>query len=140
MTSRPTTPTGSGVLPVEQYVATLARKRVAAGVLFRDARGRVLLAEPSYKPNWEMPGGALEADEVPWAAAVRELAEELGWSGPLGRLLVVDYVRPQDGRPEGVVFVFDGGMLDEVELAAMVFPDGEIRSARSRRSARPVTR
>jgi hypothetical protein len=32
----------------------------------------------------------------------------------LGWLLVVDYVHPQDSRPEGVVFVFDGGVLDEL--------------------------
>lgn len=53
------------VLPVEQYVANLNRKRMAAGVLFRDVLGRVLLVEPSYKPNWEIPGGAVEADEPP---------------------------------------------------------------------------
>jgi hypothetical protein len=53
----------------------------------------------------------------------------LGWDHPLGRLLVVDYVRPQDSRPEGVVFVFDGGVLDESDLVGMVFPDAEILSA-----------
>ena len=117
------------VLPVEEYVAGLAGKRMAAGVLFRDKAGRVLLLEPSYKPNWEIPGGAVEADESPWATATRELAEELGWERPPGRLLVVDYVRPQDSRPEGVVFVFDGGVLDETDLMGMVFTDGEILSA-----------
>jgi len=117
------------VLPVEQYVAGLARKRMAAGVLFRDCTGRVLLVEPSYKPNFEVPGGAVEADESPWATASRELAEELGWDRPLGRLLVVDYVRPQDSRPEGVVFVFDGGVLDKTDVVGMVFPDAEILSA-----------
>ncbi|GGU39868.1 NUDIX hydrolase [Lentzea flava] len=122
-------PATAGVLPVDQYVATLARKRMVAGVLFRDKAGRVLLLEPSYKPNWEIPGGAVDADESPWATATRELTEELGWERPLGRLLVVDYVRPQDSRPEGVVFVFDGGVLDETDLVGMVFPDGEILSA-----------
>jgi 8-oxo-dGTP pyrophosphatase MutT (NUDIX family) len=122
--------TGSEELPVERYVAGLARKRMAAGVLFRDGAGRVLLLEPSYKPNWEIPGGAVDAGESPWAAATRELAEELGWERPLGRLLVVDHVRPQDSRPEGVVFVFDGGVLDETDLTGVVFPDGEILSAR----------
>lgn len=117
-----------GVLPVAQYVAGLARKRMAAGVLFRDNTGRVLLVEPSYKPNWEIPGGAVEADESPWATATRELVEELGWDHPLGRLLVVDFVRPQDSRPEGVVFVFDGGVLDETDLIGMVFRDAEILS------------
>ncbi|GAB3890126.1 NUDIX hydrolase [Kibdelosporangium lantanae] len=102
---------------------------MAAGVLFRDARGRVLLVEPSYKPNWEIPGGAVDADESPWAAAEREVAEELGWQRPLGRLLVVDYVLPQDSRPEGVVFVFDGGVLDESDVENVTFPDGEILSA-----------
>lgn len=108
---------------------TLARKRMAAGVLFRDNTGRVLLVQPSYKDNWEIPGGAVEADESPWAAVTREVAEELGWERPLGRLLVVDYVRPQDSRPEGVIFVFDGGVLDETDLVGLVFPDGEILSA-----------
>lgn len=117
------------VLPVEQYVAGLSRKRMAAGVLFRDVLGRVLLVEPSYKPNWEIPGGAVEADESPWATATRELVEELGLDRPLGRLLVVDYVRPQDSRPEGVVFVFDGGVLDETDVVGMIFPDKEIVSA-----------
>lgn len=127
--SESTVPTTAAVLPVEQYVAGLARKRMATGVLFRDRAARVLLVEPSYKPNWEIPGGAVEADESPWATATRELAEEVGWDHPLGRLLVVDYVRPQDSRPEGVVFVFDGGVLDETDLVGMVFPDAEIRSA-----------
>lgn len=129
-TSSSTTPPTTGVLPVQQYVAGLARKRMAAGVLFRDAAtSRVLLLEPSYKPNWEIPGGAVETDESPWATATRELAEELGWDRPIGRLLVVDYVRPQDSRTEGVVFVFDGGTLDETDTAGMVFRDGEILSA-----------
>ncbi|MET9225601.1 NUDIX hydrolase [Lentzea sp. NPDC003310] len=128
-TSDSAVPAAPEVLPVEQYVAGLAKKRMAAGVLFRDKAGRVLLLQPSYKPNWEIPGGAVDADESPWATATRELAEELGWERPLGRLLVVDYVRPQDSRPEGVVFVFDGGVLDETDLVGMVFPDGEILSA-----------
>jgi hypothetical protein len=45
------------------------------------------------------------------------------------RLLVVDHVRPQDSRPEGLRFVFDGGVLDDADLAGTVFPDAEILSA-----------
>jgi hypothetical protein len=62
-------------------------------------------------------------------AAHRQLIEEAGLERPVGRLLVVDYVRPQDSRPEGVVFIFDGGVLDEGEVAGMSFVEGEIRSA-----------
>lgn len=42
---------------------------------------------------------------------------------------MVDHVRPPDSRPEDVVFVFDGGVLDETDLVGMVFPDGEVLSA-----------
>ncbi|WP_319942503.1 NUDIX hydrolase [Nocardia aurantia] len=125
--SSPESPTG--VLPVQQYVAGLARKRMAAGTLFRDGLGRVVLVEPTYKPNWEIPGGAVEQDESPWETVARELREEIGWDRPVGRLLVVDYVRPQDGRPEGVVFVFDGGLLTAADVAGMVLRPEEIRSA-----------
>lgn len=109
-------------------MAGLDRKRLAAGVLFRDLNGRVLLVEPSYKPNWEIPGGAVSANESPWAAAQRELGEELGWDRPVGRLLVVDHVRPQDSRPEGVIFVFDGGVLEEADDTEFLPVDGEVVS------------
>lgn len=109
--------------------AELARVQMAAGLLFRDPIGRVLLVEPSYKPNWEIPGGAVEADEAPWAAARRELAEELGLDRPPGRLMVVDYIHSEDPRPEGVRFVFDGGLLTDTELAGVSLPNDEILSA-----------
>ncbi len=115
--------------PVEQDVAGLNRKFMSAKVLFRDAVGRVLLVEPSAKLGWGIPGGTVEVDESPWAAAARELSEELGLDRPLGRLLVVDYLRSQGPRPERVVFVFDGGLLDESAVERMNFPDGEIISA-----------
>jgi 8-oxo-dGTP pyrophosphatase MutT (NUDIX family) len=112
----------------EAYRAGSSRQ-MAAGALFRDGAGRVLLVEPSYKPNWDLPGGLVEADESPWAAAARELMEELGWNRPLGRLLVVDHLRAEDSTPESVLFVFDGGVLTEEDLADVEFPDGELLSA-----------
>ncbi|MEU7482028.1 NUDIX hydrolase [Lentzea sp. NPDC042327] len=117
------------LLPYAEYAASLSRKRAAAGVLFRDDRARVLLVETTYKRWWEIPGGAVDAGEAPWRTAVREVREELGVQRPLGRLLVVDHV-PADGpMPEGLAFVFDGGLVTAAEVAALELTDPEIRSA-----------
>ena len=108
------------------YVANLARKRVGAAVLFTDPAGRVLLVEPTYKEYWEVPGGAVDADESPYDAAVRELKEELGLSVSPGRLLVVDWVPPRPGRTEGVMFVYDGGGLSHTQAAEILVPPDEL--------------
>jgi hypothetical protein len=50
------------VLPPDQYVASLARKRMAASAFLRDEAGRVLLVDPVYKEPWDLPGGAVEAE------------------------------------------------------------------------------
>jgi 8-oxo-dGTP pyrophosphatase MutT (NUDIX family) len=116
------------LLPFGEYAASLNRKRIAAGVLFRDRQSRVLLVEPTYKPDWEIPGGAAEDDETPWAAATRELREELGIERPLGRLLVIDHIPTRGVMPEGLAFVFDGGLITDVEVRAIDSTDPEIRS------------
>jgi ADP-ribose pyrophosphatase YjhB (NUDIX family) len=117
------------VTPVEPDATGLSCKFISAKVLFRDTAGRVLLVEPSDKVGWGIPGGTVEAGESPWTAASRELSEELGLDQPVGRLLVVDYLPPRDSHLERVVFVFDGGLLDEPAVERMNFPDGEIISA-----------
>lgn len=56
------------------YDLALPRKRVAAGVLYLDTEGRLLLVDPVYKTDWEIPGGAVEKNESPRAGAMREIA------------------------------------------------------------------
>jgi len=102
------------------WTAALPRKRMAAGVLFTDQDGRVLLVEPTYKDEWEIPGGGVELDESPRAAAAREVREELGLDVEPGRLLVVDYVPPQLDRTEGLMFVFAGPSLYEADIRLQV--------------------
>jgi 8-oxo-dGTP diphosphatase len=109
------------------YTATLPRKRMGAAVLLSDEAGRVLLVEPAYKPYWEIPGGAVEADESPRDAAVRELKEELGLTCSPGRLLAVDWVPPRPERTEGLMLVFDGGILPAADEAAISVPPDELR-------------
>lgn len=83
----------------------------AAGALFFDDRGRVLLVEPTYKPSWEIPGGIVEHGETPSEACRREIEEELGLRRQPGRLLVVDWA--PDNDDERVLFVFEGGLITD---------------------------
>src|ERR1039457_4579474 len=106
------------LLPLDQYIASLARKRMAAGSLFRDEDGRGLLVDPTYKPTWDLPGGAVEKEESPHAACRREVAEELGLDRVPGRVLVVDWVPSRPERPEGLIVVYDGGVLRRARARA----------------------
>lgn len=81
-------------------------------MLLTDESGRVLVVKPTYKPRWELPGGAVEDAESPRAAAAREVAEELGIRRGAGALLALDYVPADAIRTEGVIIVFDGGTID----------------------------
>ncbi|SNT27649.1 8-oxo-dGTP pyrophosphatase MutT, NUDIX family [Asanoa hainanensis] len=110
------------------HIAGLGRVRAAAGVLFRDSAGGVLLVRPTYESGWEVPGGSVEADESPLAAARREVREELGVDFPVGRLLVVDWVEPSPPWDAGLMFVFSGGTLDAAAVARIVLPADELSS------------
>ena len=110
------------------FYARLPAKRVAAGALCQDAAGRVLLVEPTYKDVWELPGGMVEDDESPLAACRRELREELGIDVPVGRLRCVDWRPAELPRTEGLMLVFDGGVLDDDLTARITLPGGELRS------------
>lgn len=103
---------------------------MAAGALFVDTAGRVLLVKPTYKPGWDIPGGYLNPGETPLAACQRELAEELGRTWPLHpQPLVIDWA-PAPNEGDKILFVFDGGILTDAALDNVTFPDGEISQAR----------
>ncbi|MET8553323.1 NUDIX domain-containing protein [Micromonospora zamorensis] len=72
-------------------------------MLITDDDERVLLVEPTYKAQWEIPGGCVDADESPYQAAFRACRKELALDLTPGGLLVLDRVPPHDGRPDGVM-------------------------------------
>lgn len=99
----------------------------AAGALFLDETGRVLLVEPNYKNYWEIPGGLIEVGETPSQGCAREVAEELSLTREPGRLLVVDWA-PHPTLGDRVLFVFDGGVLTAPEIATIRLQPEELDS------------
>lgn len=122
--------------------ATQPRKRVSADAVLRNVAGGVLLVNPTYKPDWDLPGGMAEANEPPNVAVERELREELGLNVRMGDLLCVDWVSPHGPWDDLLAFVFDGGELspeqserlsvDDDELAEFAFCDVEQAKTRLR--------
>jgi 8-oxo-dGTP diphosphatase len=114
------------MMPADDYIASLARKTMAAGALFLDGAGRVLLVDPVYRDTWLLPGGGVEADESPRAACRREVAEEIGLDRPPGRLLAVDWVAARPDFPEILLMIYEGGVLTAAEIAAITVPAEEL--------------
>jgi putative (di)nucleoside polyphosphate hydrolase len=54
--------------------------RRGVGVMLLNAQGQVFVGARIDNPDdaWQMPQGGIDADEKPWAAALRELEEETG--------------------------------------------------------------
>jgi len=108
--------------------ATQPRKRVGADMLIRDKQGRILLVDPRYKPDWDLPGGMSEANEPPAATARREVKEELNVDLEPGRLLCIDWVSPHGPWDDSLMFIFDGGTLTSEQITSLKLLDGELRT------------
>ncbi len=109
------------------YTATLPAKRMAAGAIFLDDADRLLLVEPNYKDDWEIPGGVVEANESPLTACLREVEEELGLTCGHLRLLAIDWVPPTSSQTEGLMIIFEGGRLTQQDIDGISLPTNELR-------------
>ncbi|MGW3039973.1 NUDIX hydrolase [Kitasatospora sp. NPDC001159] len=93
----------------------------AAGVLFPDGDGRVLVVRLPYdrKHPVAIPGGGWEpTDRSPRETAVREIAEELGFTPRLGPLACVDWAMSRT-RPPIVAYLYWGEPLTAAQVAAI---------------------
>ncbi|MGH4020886.1 MAG: NUDIX domain-containing protein [Pseudonocardiaceae bacterium] len=108
------------------YIAGLTRVRAAAGAVFLDEGGGVMVVHPTYKDICELPGGSLEPDESPLEACERELKEELSFVPLISGLLCVDWVPPSPPWDGGLMFLFDGGVLSPMQIADIRLPADEL--------------
>ncbi|MGH3909039.1 MAG: NUDIX domain-containing protein [Pseudonocardiaceae bacterium] len=108
--------------------ATQPRKRISGDALLRDHAGRMLLVDPKYKPDWDLPGGMAEANEPPHHAVQREVNEELGLAIHVGELLCVDWVSPRGPWDDLITFIFDGGKLRDEQIASLKLLDDELNA------------
>src|ERR1700756_4955426 len=98
----------------------------SASALIFDRSQRLLILKPNYKTGWTIPGGQIEeTGESPWQACQRETLEECGLAINEARLACVDFLWPRLGRPGGVRFLFDCGVLSAKALATIAIDRDE---------------
>jgi 8-oxo-dGTP diphosphatase len=110
--------------------AAMPTKRMAAGAIFLNAIDNILIVKPTYRPDWLIPGGTIEADESPRNACEREIKEELDLDIPCDRLLCVEYLSKSAQQTESVHFVFYGGILTTIQIQQITLPDVELSEYR----------
>ena len=103
------------MLDTETWYAGLAKLALSANAVLRDGEGRIALVRNTYRDGWSLPGGVVDENEAPAAAAARELGEELGYEGAvIGALLAVQWAGRFPGS--GVQFLsltFDAGVCPD---------------------------
>lgn len=122
------------------WYETLPKKRMGVGVLFFDESDRLLIVKPDYKDHWSIPGGTIDANESPRAAAIREVKEEVGLEVPGVRFLCIDYVHATPDKSENLQFIFHGGILTQEQIATIQLDGKELAEWRfaSIDEARPL--
>nr|KKS48922.1 MAG: NUDIX hydrolase [Candidatus Giovannonibacteria bacterium GW2011_GWF2_42_19] len=108
----------------KDWLSRLPAKRMGAGVLFFNEKGELLIVKPHYKDYWSIPGGVVDKNESPRAAAIRETKEEIGIEVNKADFLCVDYISGNDGKGENLQFIFYGGVLND-EQAKQIKADGK---------------
>lgn len=99
----------------QDYYNGIPRKRSAVGVLIFQ-NDQILVLEPTYKPNWVVPGGVVEKSESPLEAAKRECREEIGVDVEIKEFLCADYKRGNEEIGDAVHFLFLGVLPESAEL------------------------
>lgn len=112
------------------FQQTLPKKRISAGCLFFDKKGRLLVVNPTYKESWEIPGGVVEKNESPRETVIREVFEELGLFCQPQRLLCIDFTDEDETRTESLQFIFLGPQLTKEKIAAIKLPLEELSEYR----------
>jgi ADP-ribose pyrophosphatase YjhB (NUDIX family) len=102
----------------------------SAGVLPRDDAGRILLVRLLDTDQWAVIGGAIEPDESPQQAAVREAREEAGVHIALGRILgVIGGPEFRITYPNGDQTSYVSTMFEATVIGGSPRPDGDETSA-----------
>ncbi|OGL22267.1 hypothetical protein A2707_02975 [Candidatus Saccharibacteria bacterium RIFCSPHIGHO2_01_FULL_45_15] len=107
-----------------EWYNNLPGKRSSAGVIVR-FDDKILMVKDDYKPAMTFPGGAIDLDEAPKHAAIRETLEEVGLTldPQLVSFFTALYVTERMGFKDCYHFFFIID-IDETTAASIVTEEG----------------
>jgi 8-oxo-dGTP diphosphatase len=117
------------VLPLEEHIKRLPRKRIGAAALILNDKNQILIVKPNYKPGWLVPGGSVELFESPREGCIREIKEEIGLDLNDLKFLGMNYVNgplPNGDKDEGIQCVFFGGILTQEQISKITLQTEEL--------------
>ncbi|MBB5938795.1 NUDIX domain-containing protein [Streptomyces zagrosensis] len=97
-------------------------RRLGCVALLVDAQERILLVKPTYKPHWQLPGGAAHKGEEISQAVQREVLEETGIIRKFTHYVAADQVMASKTSAEGINFVAVADELTADEIVNLAVP------------------
>ena len=113
------------MIPREEYLLWLPKKRMAAWVIIKNTQWQILVLKTSYKETWEIPWWVTEKWESPAECAKREVLEEIWVHIEVWNLLVLEYLKTD--IDDCLMFLFDWGILKSDDI---IIDNKEIVEAR----------
>ena len=91
-----------------QFYLALPAKRMASAILLVTDQNQVVVVKPTYKSQWEVPGGIVEKEESPLRGALREVKEELNITLSADDIVLasLDYMAAGKVKSEALMFLF----------------------------------
>jgi 8-oxo-dGTP pyrophosphatase MutT (NUDIX family) len=108
------------MIPYEEYIKSLPRKRIGSAAIFFNEQNQIFIVKPTYRDGWLVPGGAGDAFESPLHCCKREVREELGLVVEEFKLLGVNHtvLRMKNGdMDDGLHFIYYGGVLTPDQIS-----------------------
>ena len=106
----------------------LPTKRVIGQGLIRDGNGRVLLCEPVYKRDWDLPGGVVDPASRPAPASPARSARSSPSTSPWAGSSPTNWLAPWLGWGDALLFVYEVAAPSPEALSRVHLLEREIRA------------